>query len=53
MFPIWNILAALPWRLIAGGVLAAGLFTGGCQLGAYRVTAKWDAEKVATSQVVA
>jgi hypothetical protein len=53
MFPIWNILAALPWRLIAAGVLAAGLFTGGCQLGAYRVTAKWDAEKVATSQVVA
>ena len=53
MFPVFNILAALPWRLIAAGVLAAGLFTGGCQLGANRVTAKWDAEKVATSQVVA
>ncbi len=53
MFPIWNIVAALPWRLIAAGVLAAVLFVGGCQFGANRVTAKWDAEKVATSQVVA
>ena len=53
MFPIWNILAALPWRLIAAGVLAAVLFAGGCQFGANRVTAKWDAEKVATAQVVA
>ena len=53
MFPILNILAALPWRLIAPGVLAAVLFAGGCQFGTNRVTAKWDAEKVATSQVVA
>ncbi len=53
MFPIWNILAALPWRLIAAGVLSAVMFAGGCQFGANRVTAKWDAEKVATSQVVA
>jgi hypothetical protein len=53
MFPLLNILAALPWRLIAAGVLAAVLFAGGCQFGADRVTAKWDAEKVATSQVVA
>ena len=53
MFPILNILAALPWRLIAPGVLAAMLFAGGCQFGANRVTAKWDAEKTATSQVVA
>ncbi len=53
MFPIWNILAALPWRLIGGAVLAAVLFAGGCQFGAYRVIAKWDAEKVATAQVVA
>ena len=53
MFPIWNILAALPWRLIAAGVLAAVMFAGGCQFGANRVTAKWDAEKAATSQVVA
>ena len=53
MFPIFNILAALPWRLIAAGVLAAVLFAGGCQFGANRVTAKWDAEKVATAQVVA
>ncbi len=48
MFPILNILAALPWRLIAAGVLAAVLFASGCQFGADRVTAKWDAEKVAT-----
>ena len=53
MFPILNILAALPWRLIAPGVLAAVLFAGGCQFGANRVAAKWDAEKAAMSQVVA
>ena len=53
MLPILSILAALPWRLIGAGVLAAGLFAGGCQFGANRVTAQWDAEKVATSQVVA
>ena len=53
MLPLLNILAALPWRLIAASVLATVLFAGGCQFGANRVTAKWDAEKVATSQVVA
>ena len=53
MFLIWNILAALPWRLIGGAVLAAVLFAGGYQFGANRVTAKWGAEKVATAQVVA
>ena len=53
MFPILNILAALPWRLIAPGVLAAMLFAGGCQFGANRVAAKWDAEKVATAEAVA
>ena len=53
MFPILNFLAALPWRLIAAGVLAAVLFAGGCQFGADRVTAKWDAEKAATAVAVA
>ena len=53
MFPIWNILAALPWRLIAAGVLATVLFAGGCQFGANRVTDKWDAEKAATAEAVA
>ena len=53
MFPVLNILAALPWRLIGASVLAAMVFAGGCQFGANRVTAQWDAEKVATSQVVA
>ena len=53
MFPILNILAALPWQLIGAAVLAAVLFAGGCQFGTNRVTVKWDAEKVATSQVVA
>ena len=43
----------LPWRLIGASVLAAMVFAGGCQFGANRVTAQWDAEKVATSQVVA
>ena len=53
MLPILNILAALPWRLFGIGVLAAVMFAGGCQFGANRVTANWDAEKVATSQAVA
>ena len=53
MFPLLNILAALPCRLIAAGVLAAGLFAGGCQFGANHVTAKWDAEKAATAEAVA
>ena len=53
MFPLLNILAALPWRLIAAGVLAAGLFAGGCQFGTNYVTAKWDAEKAATAEAVA
>ena len=53
MLPILNILAALPWRLIAASVLATVLFAGGCQFGANRVAAKWDAEQAATSQVAA
>ena len=53
MFPILNILAVLPWRLISAAALATVLFAGGCQFGANRVTAKWDAEKVATAQIVA
>ena len=53
MFLILSILAALPWRLIGSVVLAAGLFASGCQFGAKRVTAKWDAEKVATAEAVA
>ena len=53
MFLILNILAALPWRLIGAAVLAAVVFVGGCQFGANRVTAKWDAKKVATALVVA
>ena len=53
MFPVFNILAALPWRLLGIGVLAAVLFAGGCQFGANRVTAQWDAEKIATGEAVA
>ena len=52
MFPIFNILAALPWRFIGASVMAVVLFAGGCQFGTIHVTAKWDAEKAATSQVV-
>ena len=47
MFPLLNILAALPWRLIGGAVL----FAGGCQFGANRVTDKWDAEKASGALV--
>ncbi len=53
MFPILNILAVLPWRLIGGAVVAAVLFAVGCQFGANRITAKWDAEKAATAEAVA
>ena len=53
MFPIFNILAALPWRLIGASVLATVLFAGGCQFGANRVTAMWDAEKAATAEAFA
>ena len=53
MFPIFNILAALPWRLIGASVLATVLFAGGCQFGTNRVTVKWDAEKAATAEAVA
>lgn len=53
MFSIASILAGLPWRLIAVGALAAALFVGGCQFGEGRVTAQWDAEKLATAEVVA
>jgi hypothetical protein len=53
MFPVFNILAVLPWRLIGGAVLATVLFAGGCQFGTNRVTAQWDAEKAATAEAVA
>jgi hypothetical protein len=53
MFSIVTLLAAMPWRLIGICALAAALFAGGCQFGANRVTAEWDAEKAATAQVVA
>jgi predicted Rossmann fold nucleotide-binding protein DprA/Smf involved in DNA uptake len=35
------------------GCAGRGAFVGGCQFGEERVTAKWDAEKLATAQVVA
>ena len=53
MFSLVTLLAAMPWRLIGICALAAALFAGGCQFGANRVTAEWDAEKAATAQVVA
>ncbi len=53
MFPIMSVLSALPWRLLAIGALAAVLFAGGCQFGENRITAKWDAEKLAGARVVA
>lgn len=52
MFPISNILAALPWRLIVAGVAASALFIGGCQYGENRVIARWNVEKAATAQAV-
>ena len=57
MFPIMNILAALPWRFIGVGAVIFMLFVGGYQYGEKRgeqhVMTRWDAEKAATAQVVA
>lgn len=48
-----NIVATLPWRLIAAGAAGTALFVGGCQFGEQRITAQWDAEKVAAAQATA
>lgn len=53
MFPILNILAVVPWRLISAGALASVLFVAGLRIGERRVTERWDAEKAATAQAVA
>lgn len=53
MFSLVTLLTATPWRLIGVCALAAALFAGGCQFGADRVNAEWDAEKAATAQAVA
>ncbi len=53
MFPILNILAALPWRLIGVAALALTVFVGGYRYGEQHVTAQWDAEKAAQAQAVA
>lgn len=53
MLLMLNILGALPWRLFATGATAVVLFIGGCQFGENRITARWDAQKVVTAQVVA
>lgn len=52
MFSFVTLLAAMPWRLIGICALAAALFAGGCQFGANRVTAEWNAERATTAQVV-
>ena len=52
MFPSMNVVAALPWRLIGMGALAAGLSAGGCELGERRISARWDAEKLTETQAV-
>ena len=53
MFPIFNVLSALPWRLIGAAALALALFVSGYRYGEQRVTAQWDAEKAAQAQAVA
>ena len=50
MFP--NVVAALPWRLIAAGSTGVALFVGGCQFGEHRLMTRWDAEKLSTAQAV-
>jgi hypothetical protein len=53
MFPILDILRWLPWRLIGAATLALAVFVGGYRIGEQRVTARWDAEKIAQAQAVA
>ena len=53
MFPIFNVLSALPWRLIGAAALALAVFVGGYRYGEQHVTAQWDAEKIAQAQAVA
>ncbi len=53
MFPIFDILKLLPWRLIGAAALALALFMGGYRYGEQHVTARWDAEKAAQAQAVA
>ena len=48
-----NVVATLPWRLIAAGSVGAALFVGGCQIGERRIAAQWEAEKVAAAQATA
>ena len=52
MFPLANVVAALPWRLIAAGATGVVLFVGGYQFGERRITARWDAERLAMTQAV-
>ena len=52
MFPSMSVIAAWPWRLIAAVTVGAALFVGGCQFGERRVTARWDAENLASDQAV-
>ncbi len=53
MFPILNILTALPWRWIGVTALALAVFVSGYRYGEQRVTAQWNAEKVAQARAVA
>ena len=53
MFPIFNVLSALAWRLIGAAALALAVFVGGYRYGEQHVTAQWDAEKIAQAQAVA
>ena len=52
MFPIFNVLSALPLRLIGAAALALALFVGGYRYGEQHVTAQWDAEKATQAQIV-
>ena len=53
MSPILAILKWLPWRLIGVAALALAVFMGGYRYGEQRITAQWNAEKVAQAQLVA
>lgn len=53
MFPIFNVLSALPWRLIGAAAFALAVFITGYRYGEQRVTTQWNAEKAAQAQIVA
>lgn len=48
LFSIISVMRGLPWKLIGILAIVTAALVGGCQYGAKRVTAQWDAERAQT-----